>query len=123
MKARIAGMARGDDRLARRRSVNFAACVRSSAELGEIAILNLSASGCSFAPAHGLAEGDVFWLKLPDLEARICEARWTRESIVGCEFSQPLAEDLVNSLLAPGRKVIACEKRGSFGRGRRVPRA
>jgi hypothetical protein len=117
MKARIARIGEADGRNFRRRSVNFAACVRMNDELGGVAILNLSQAGCSFAPTGGLSEGDVFWLKLPDLEARICEIRWTKDSTAGCEFAQPLSEATVANLLAPGRKVTPTATRGTFGRG------
>ena len=117
MQARIADLAPVDDRLARRRLVNFGGRVRADDRGGaDVTVLDLSSRGCRLSPPHHLEQGLVFWLKLVDLEARQCEVVWVDARSAGCEFSIPLSEQEVESLCAPSRKVIKAAKRGSFGR-------
>lgn len=117
MKARIADLAPVDDRVARRRLVNFGARVRE-ANAGEldVTVLDLSAGGCKLTPPHHLEVGRVFWLRLSGLEARHCEVIWIDGLEAGCEFSQPLSSREIDCVCAPFRKIVRCDRRGGFGR-------
>lgn len=119
MQARIADLAPVDDRVARRRLVNFGARMRAPDAHGlDVTVVDLSPGGCKVTPPHHLEVGRVFWLKLSDLEARHCEVIWIDGDNAGCEFSQPLSAKEMDSVCAPLRKVVKAEKRGSFGRSR-----
>ena len=118
MQGRIADLAAPDQRVARRRLVNFGGRLREAeAAASEVTVLDLSAGGCRLTPTHQLEVGRVFWLKLSDLEARHCEVLWIEGGKAGCEFSNPLTAEELDLLCAPSRKIVRCEKRGIFGRG------
>jgi hypothetical protein len=122
VRGRIAALARADERLARRRLVNFAARLRESlaGAAADVAVLDLSGRGCKLAPAHGLAVEQVFWLKLAGLEARLSQVVWIEGAQAGCEFCDPLEPEELEMLCAPQRQVVRTATPGLFGRaGRR----
>ena len=119
MRGRIADLAGTDQRLARRRLVNFGGRLREAeARDSEVTILDLSPNGCRLTPPRHLEVGRVFWLKLSDLEARHCDVLWIEGGEVGCDFSNPLTTEELDLLCAPSRRIVPTETRGTFGRGR-----
>ena len=119
IRGRIAELAGADQRLARRRLVNFGGRLREAeTRESEVTIVDLSANGCRLTPPRNLAVGRVFWLKLADLEARHCDVLWIEGEQVGCEFSNALTDEEIDLLCAPSRRVVPTETRGTFGRGR-----
>lgn len=64
-----------------------------------VRILDISVSGVRLQAAHSLKHGEMFWLKLPTIEARQTKVAWANQFVVGCEFAQPLHASVLESII------------------------
>lgn len=64
-----------------------------------VRLLDISTTGVRLQAAHSLRQGEVFWLKLPSMEARETRVAWANQFVVGCEFVQPLHPSVLENIL------------------------
>lgn len=63
-------------------------------------LLNISATGFAADCAMNIAQGDRVWLMLPGLEAKEAIVIWARDFHIGCEFVEPFADYVFESVAA-----------------------
>ena len=65
-----------------------------------VSVLDISLHGARVRTVHRLRVGERFWLKLPGLTAIATTVAWSRDFIVGCEFTDPLHPAMLDALLS-----------------------
>ena len=74
--------------------------IRRGSNKSMVKLIDISVSGVRLQAAHSLRQGEVFWLKLPAIEARETRVAWANQFVVGCEFAQPLHPSVLQNILA-----------------------
>jgi len=101
-RGQLAVLPVGENRSAERRIVNLAASLREEgANLLEVEVRDLSASGFCIAGALALDEGSYVWLKLPGLEPKSAQLVWSKGEEAGFEFANPLHQEVLEMLATP----------------------
>lgn len=96
------GMAR-PHRKAERVPFNATVQFRKGQARATVKIVDISPHGARLSAVHILRNGDVFWIKLPMLEAQEATVVWADEFIVGCEFTHPLHPSIFDNMVRNGR--------------------
>lgn len=92
-----------DNRHLQRFPLAVDAQIRSGSTRTMVRVLNISVSGVRIQAARSLREGDIFWLKLPVIEAREIRVAWVNQFVVGCEFLQPLHPSVLENIVRSAR--------------------
>lgn len=92
-----------DDQVGRRQSTRalFRAEVHFSHQgrRCRVSILDISTHGLKIRAIHKLKIGDEFWIKLPGLAALSATVFWSRDFVIGCQFSKPLHPAMYEALI------------------------
>ena len=93
-------------RRAKRIALALSATVREQRKSRAVVhIVDMSAFGCRVElPCGALAEPWV-WLSIAGLETQYCRVAWQENDFAGLEFATPLKDAVLDSLMAPHRKV------------------
>jgi hypothetical protein len=107
------------DRTTRRRIVNLGAYVRDTgATVLTAKAVDLSTDGCRLIGVS-LEPGTTVWLKLSGITPRPARVAWSRDNEAGCEFEEPIAEQIVEELAtisAATARANAAKARDNFRR-------
>jgi hypothetical protein len=93
-------------RRARRIALALSATVREQRKSRAVVhIVDMSSFGCRVElPCGALAEPWI-WLSIAGLETQYCRVAWQENDFAGLEFVTPLRDAVLESLMAPHRKV------------------
>ena len=93
-------------RRARRIALALSATIREQRKSRAVVhIVDMSAFGCRVElPCGALAEPWV-WLSIAGLETQYCRVAWQENDFAGLEFVTPLKDAVLESLMAPHKKV------------------
>jgi hypothetical protein len=90
----------GIDRVASRVSVSADVQLRSPGKGSQtVHLRDLAADGCSIQAVNLVQLGEVFWIKLPGLDALECTVCWETEFVAGLEFVRPLHPGVMDMLV------------------------
>ena len=92
ISAQVAYLTAGpEQRVTRRRAVNFAALLDSEGVSSHpVSVLDISEQGFRIASEAQVAEDCSMLIKLPGLEAMRARVVWSRDGQLGCEFEDGL---------------------------------
>lgn len=89
------------DNFRRAERVPFPATVqfRSGNRRANVEVRDISRFGARIGGVYLVSYGDVLWLKMEPLEAIEARVAWFKDFEFGCEFTRPLSEVVLDSIL------------------------
>ena len=66
----------------------------------KVRVIDMSTRGCRIECSSTLAEDSWIWLSIAGLETQFCRVVWHCQEFVGLEFEKPLADAVLERLLA-----------------------
>ena len=93
-------------RRANRAALNLSATMREgSRSKAQVRVIDISTHGCRIECTSPVTDESKIWLSIATLEAQYCRVVWHAHEFVGLEFEKPLAQAVLDKLLADHAQI------------------